>query len=84
MTLRAYCYRSGQIEFTTDQLPEGTLPIAAHDNHGYLKDTVFALARHSYEGKPLVPGLPEADDHSAAFDALNDFMKRVETALERG
>jgi hypothetical protein len=80
---RAYCNRSGTIGFTGDTIPDGSLPIARHDNPSLLRGTVAALARVGYDQKTLlVPGLPEAMSGEQALDALINFTERVTTRLK--
>jgi hypothetical protein len=86
----AYSYRSGHIEFTTDQsIPNGALPIAAHPDEDFLRETVAGMCRMSYptepgfhDEKPLVPGVPEAADDWAALEAHNKFCQRVKAVLD--
>ena len=86
--MKAYCYRSGQINFTRGKCPDGTL-IIADGPAKLLREKVEVLARHSYPLKPgatdsvlLVPGIPEAKDGVEAFDAFKRFSKGVKSRME--
>ena len=69
----AYADRRGVISFAEGLFePDGTLPIALHEDLEQLKDMVGVVARHAYDGATLlVPGVPEQpDDDWAALSAL--------------
>lgn len=84
-----YCFAwaSGRIEFGTET-PDGALPIYAvvGANEGdveRLKENVTVLSRQAYDGETLlVPGIPEAADMNAAYDALIKFNCRVKQYME--
>lgn len=84
-----YCFAwaSGRIEFGT-ATPDGALPIYAvvGANEGdveRLKENVTVLSRQAYDGETLlVPGIPEAADMNAAYDALIKFNVRVKQYME--
>lgn len=79
----AYCDRSGTIGFCSGSAPAGSLPIAHHENPALLRSAVAAVARHGYESNTLlVPGIPEAQNDSAAIDALDGFMRLVRARLD--
>lgn len=84
----AYSFQSGHIEFGLT-LAEGALPIAAHADEKLLREVVGVLCRWSYptvpggtDEKPLVPGIPEAEDSDAALEAHIVFADRVKEALD--
>jgi hypothetical protein len=84
----AYCYRSGHIGFADHVIPEGALPIKAHDDAKKLKEVIHVCARWSYptirggkDSKPLVPGIPEANNENEAYEALKQFTTEVEKRL---
>lgn len=71
--MRAYCFASGQIDFST-RIPEGALPIAEGPDKP-LRDFISGVARHAYDGETLlVPGVPEAEDQLKAVEALQAFV----------
>ncbi|MEG0010394.1 MAG: hypothetical protein RR721_20155 [Aeromonas sp.] len=84
-----YCFAwaSGRIEFGTET-PDGALPIysVVGANEGdveRLKENVTVLSRQAYDGETLlVPGIPEAADMNAAYDALIKFNCRVKQYME--
>ncbi|WP_236665124.1 hypothetical protein [Aeromonas dhakensis] len=71
-----------------DETPDDALPIycvvdASTAEVERLKESVGVLARHAYDNKTLlVPGIPEAEDMSAAYDALIKFNCRVRHHME--
>lgn len=68
----AYCYRSGHVEIG-QVVPEGALPLAKGHRRD-LEKQVSAKARHARDGDALlVPGIPEAADSRAAYDAYQRF-----------
>ncbi|WP_273499483.1 host nuclease inhibitor protein [Methylorubrum populi] len=68
----AYCYRSGHIEIG-QVVPDGALPLARGRRRD-LEKAVCAKARHARDGDALlVPGIPEARDSRAAYDAYERF-----------
>lgn len=70
----AYCFASGDIEIGPDVVP-GSLPLIAGEEEA-VRDLVSVRARHAYDGKTLlVPGIPEAQDQSEAFDAMCVFQE---------
>lgn len=77
----AWCWASGLIEIG-DALPadkpdgSGALQIATGPKYA-LRSQVEVMARHGRgegAGKLLVPGVPEAADQSAAFEALSAWL----------
>lgn len=51
--------------------PKGEVTILKADDETLLRRIIEPVARHAYDGTTLlVPGVPEADDQSAAMDAL--------------
>lgn len=79
--MKAYCYRSGQIEFGK-KLPPGTLPIASSRSAKKLREIVSVNARHGYDGETLlVSGIPEARNDDEAFDAYRHFKELIEMRL---
>lgn len=68
--MKAYCYASGQIEFTNGEVPSGGIMFATGPKKK-LVPFVEVKARHAYDGETLlVPGVPEAPDQTAGCDAL--------------
>jgi hypothetical protein len=84
-----YCFAwaKGLIEFGTE-VPEGALPIYAvvgadEQKVALLRENVEVLSRLAYDGETLlVPGIPEAADEHAAYDALIRFNSRVKHYME--
>jgi hypothetical protein len=79
----AYCYRSGQIYFRRDSLglPKGAISLGLHRR---IRAAVTPIARMAYDNKTmLVPGVPEAVDDHAAFEALCRFEKEVKKRIDR-
>ncbi|WP_262032689.1 host nuclease inhibitor protein [Serratia liquefaciens] len=72
MTIKAYAWASGLIEFG-GKVPAGAL-LMLFGQEKEVKETIYAIARHSRTGKELlVPGVPEACNQDAAVDALISF-----------
>lgn len=75
--LQAFCWRSGEIEFTRGPIPEGAIQIT----NKKLSDAEFRMrvttrSRRAYRGDTLlVPGIPEAEDEFAALVAFNNWMR---------
>ena len=68
----AYCYRSGEIEFTDNSSIDGAMLIAQGDEA--LMDLVRTRARQSYFGNTyLVPNVPEAVNEKDALGAYAYF-----------
>ena len=84
-----YCFAwaNGRIEFGPET-PDGSLPIYAvvgvdEAEVQRLKENVEVLSRQAYDGETLlVPGIPEAADMNAAYDALIKFNCRVKHYME--
>ena len=84
-----YCFAwaNGRIEFGAET-PEGALPIYAvvgadQNQMTQLRENVECLSRLAYDGETLlVPGIPEAVDEQAAYDALIKFNSRVKHYME--
>lgn len=86
--MKAYCYRTGHIIFTSGKVPDGALHIGTAPAR-VLREKVGMLARHSYPTKRggkdsvlLVPGIPEAKNETEAFAAFEQFSKNVADRLE--
>ena len=84
----AYCTRGGRIIITKGKMPDDMLKIATGAPYR-LRKTISVLARWSYpstrggkDSKPLVPGVPEAENYKAAVDAVIALSKRVNRNLE--
>ena len=83
----SFAYANGHIGFG-DETPDDALPIycvvdAEPAEVERLKESVGVLARHAYDNKILlVPGIPEAADMNAAYDALIKFNCRVKHHME--
>lgn len=74
--MRAYCWRSGRIEFGT-RVPDGAIQIAFGNAHS-LRNLIGGTSRLAYDGKTLlVPGVPEAQDGKAAGDALARYLEWI-------
>lgn len=82
-----FAYATGRIGFG-DETPDDALPIycivgAEPAEVKRLKESVVVLARHAYDNTTLlVPGIPEAADMNAAYDALIKFNCRVKYHME--
>ncbi|HDO1327602.1 TPA: hypothetical protein P2Q98_000214 [Aeromonas veronii] len=81
-----FAYATGRIGFG-DETPDDALPIYAVScsisEIKRLEECVGVLARHAYDNKTLlVPGIPEAVDMNAAYDALIKFNCRVKHHME--
>lgn len=78
MKTYAYCWASGLIQFGT-KVPEGAIAIASGERQK-LVDLIEVTARHAYDGKSLlVPGVPEASDQAAAGDALDTWLRWLDS-----
>jgi hypothetical protein len=81
--MRAFCYRSGEIEFGT-KIPGGAMPLGVSRRSTKLREIVGVLARRAYDGQTLlVPGVPEADDDDMALDAVR-YMRECITMRLKG
>jgi len=85
-TTTAYAWASGLIEFTTPKrrktVPCGALPIITGPDK-VARGVIECMARLSYKGKPLVPGVPEADNQTEACNALIAFARECKKRLTR-
>lgn len=72
MSIRAIAWASGLIEFIAEGeiTPDGAIVFAVSADPKSLITKVSARARHSYDGRLLVPGVPEAETPTQAIDAL--------------
>jgi hypothetical protein len=72
--VKAYCWRSGLIEFGS-KVPSGAIPII--DTHGkqISRESIESGARLGYDHSLLVPGIPEADSDEAAMEALEKWIE---------
>jgi hypothetical protein len=81
MTMCAYCWRTGVIEFRS-RVPDGAgliIPTPTREQ----RDTVRAHAVLSYANEHLVPGVGEAgEDDDKAFAAVIAFRKHLLTLRE--
>lgn len=68
---RAYCWRGGIIEFGP-RIPDGALPIDRGTERS-VRRRVEPLARRGYDGRLLVPGIPEAAGDVEALEAYQRF-----------
>lgn len=79
--ITAYCLRSGEIRFGKS-CAKGALPII-NGPAKLVREKVMVMARMSYNDKPLVPGVPEADDETAALAAVMRFRNYVQIRIDR-
>lgn len=85
----AYCWASGEIEIAAEtedfEVPEGVIAFARGED-GALRARLSARARHGYDGRLLVPGLPEisGEDLSQALDSLNQWLGWAFRDWDRG
>jgi hypothetical protein len=81
MQIRAYAFGSGEIGFTSGCVPAGALIIAKGEDK-IVRETVSGLARRAYDNETLlVPGVPEAQDEGAGYEAFKRFHGHVQNAL---
>lgn len=78
--ITAWTWASGLIEFG-EVYPEGALPVITGDEDA-VRELVGTMARYSYSGEPLVPGVPESGGGTAAVDALLRFHERLADAYQ--
>lgn len=79
--IRAYAFASGHIGFTDDALPNGAL-VLAYGPEEVVRKTVSGNARLSYDNETLlVPGCPEAENQTAAYEAFSKFFDRIQLQL---
>lgn len=78
----AYCFRSGHIAFGKF-VPDGAMEIV-RGKAATVRPAVEGGCRWSYPTKrggddevPLVPGIPEAENENAAFEAFMTFRNRM-------
>jgi hypothetical protein len=69
----AFCFANGVINFG-ESVPDGALEIVRHKSGKALKAVVEVKARHAYDGRLLVPGVPEAPNQKAGIEALHRWM----------
>jgi hypothetical protein len=71
----ACCDANGVVEiFDGTTVPEGLLPVFRTRTVKRMSEVAPAIFRYGYDGKTLlVPGVPEAENDSAALDALIAF-----------
>lgn len=69
--MKAFCFASGQIDFTSvGDVPMGAIHFASGPKRK-LVSLISATARHAYDGETLlVPGVPEAPNQTVGLDAL--------------
>lgn len=74
----AYCFRSGQIRFgRPSRIPKGAITLLCGPRNEVLY-AIESTARLAYDNRTwLVPGIPEAADGEAAFQALERYADRV-------
>lgn len=82
----AWAWRTGAIEIAVltgkSRPPKGALVIAKGPVN-LIDPLISGMARHTYDGSTLlVPGVPEASDDDAAWEALMTFQRRVMEALK--
>lgn len=76
-----YCYRSGQIGFALREIPDGAIAIAKGP-HPITEAAVHGCARLAYDNETwLVPGIPEAANEEAAYQAMLTFEKRLKDRI---
>lgn len=69
----AFCYASGEIGIA-ESAPKGTISFAKGEKDHLIR-FIDAVSRHAWDGVTyLVPGIPEAQTESQAYDALRDFI----------
>jgi len=74
MSTRAYCWRSGLIEFGP-KIPAGAIPITDIRGRQISRKSIEAGARLNYNHQLLVPGVPEADSDQEAMTALEKWIE---------
>lgn len=82
MKITAYCYQSGEIQFTSieaPEVPQGCIPIITGPQKR-VKQVVGACARHAHDGVTLlVPGLPEIElTQKDPVDVLLEWQRWVQ------
>lgn len=77
--MRAFAYRSGLIDIA-EEIPDRSMPLAEAE-YDLLVHAVQATCRMSYKNEPLVPGVPEAVDESAALDAVLAYQVTLQKTL---
>lgn len=81
--MHALVYRDGSISFSRKRPDMIETLLIATAPKAILHRAVSACARHAYDGKTLlVPGVPEADDETAAVDAVQKFKLQVRRRLD--
>lgn len=79
--MKAFCWRNGVIGFGRST-PPGALQIADGPEE-FLRLAVTGCARLAYDNATwLVPGIPEAEDNDAAFDAFIVFRRLITRRLK--
>lgn len=78
----AYCWRTGELEFTDHKLPDGALIISKGRTKAW-EEQVRVLCRLGYDNTTwFVPGVPEAESDQEALDAVMRFIKRLNQCLK--
>ena len=63
------------------ETPDGAIEIAEHEDGERLTHAVKVMARVSYSGELLVPGIPEASSNREKLKALSFFCNEVKKRL---
>ena len=64
------------------ETPDGAIEIAEHEDGERLTHAVKVMARVSYRGDLLVPGIPEASSSREKLKALSYFCREVKKRLD--
>ena len=79
--MKAFVWRSGLVK-VGEVVPDGAIEIADGDDAA-LRTAILAFGVHAYDGETiLVPGLRDAENDYAAFDALFTFQVEVNGRLK--
>jgi hypothetical protein len=83
--ITAFCDRKGRIEFARGRsIPAGMMSIACGKSADVRK-LISGTARLAYDNKTyLVPGIPEAKDDTAAYDALVGYCNWLRKRKDSG
>lgn len=85
--ITAFCDRKGRIEFVRGDgrnIPSGMMGLV-EGPAPKVRKLMAVVARHAYDNKTLlVPGIPEAPNDTAAYDALVKFCDWLKKRKDSG
>ncbi len=81
--MKVLVYRNGLVKLS-EQNDERALTVADVPNAKLIRGIVGVVARHAYNNVDLLcPGVPEADNDEAAYQAVTNFEQMIDVRLKR-